>query len=355
MAKKQETKTNTPKKKTTEKEAPEKKTRKASNAGKTGTKKTAPKKTTGKTPAPKQKKTSAPEKTGQQDYLLEMEPQEGYVPPKPRFGRTIAQRTTDWKRGKTAFILRWIAMIPLAFVWYVFTFLMAGYSFSALVCLGLIGILLFYNICHMAKTKYPRLIRVVKAVFTVCLCAGLAVAAVTECLIIHASLGDRNERCEYMVVLGAKVRTDGPSVSLMDRIRAAAEYMERNPEVIAIVSGGQGPDEPMTEARCMYEQLVKLGIDPDRIWMEERATSTWENLNFALEMIEEKTGQRPEKLGLLSSEYHLFRAGLFADACGVDAVGIPANTSRLSQKVNHFMREIAGVWHYIILGGQYSD
>ena len=111
----------------------------------------------------------------------------------------------------------------------------------------------------------------------------------------------------------------------------------------------------MTEARCMFEEMVKLGISPERIWIEDKATSTWENLRFTMDLIEEKTGQRPEKIGLLSSEYHLFRAKLFARECGVEAVGIPARTSRLSQMVNHFMREVAGVWHYIILGGQYSD
>ena len=88
--------------------------------------------------------------------------------------------------------------------------------------------------------------------------------------------------------------------------------------------------------------------------MEEKATSTWENLNFTLDLIEEKTGERPGKLGILSSEYHLFRAKLFAKECGVEAVGIPARTTRLSQRINHFMREVAGVWHYLILGGNYD-
>lgn len=269
--------------------------------------------------------------------------------------KTIAQRQTDWKTGRTACRLRLLAMLPLAMLWYIFTFLMAGYSFTALVCICLMGVLMFYNICYWLSPKYPKTTGVVKRVFTIMLCLGLLVVGVTECLIIHASLGDKDESCEYMLVLGAKVRPDGPSVSLMDRIRATAAYMQAHPEVIAVVSGGQGPDEPMTEAQCMYEQLVKLGIDPDRIWMEDKATSTWENLHFALNLIQEKTGQRPEKIGLLSSEYHLFRAKLFAKACDVEAVGIPARTSRLSQMINHFMREVAGVWHYIILGGQYND
>ena len=268
---------------------------------------------------------------------------------------TIAQKTVARQNFRTLQMLRWLAMIPLGGLWYIFTFLMAGYSFSALVCLCLIGILLFYNLCDWAITRFPKTTKVVKRVFTVLLCIGLLIVGITEGLIIHASLGDRDETCEYMLVLGAKVRNDGPSVSLMDRIRAAAAYMEAHPDVIAVVSGGKGADEPMTEAQCMYEELVKLGIDPNRIWLEDQATSTWENLHFALNLIEAKTGLRPDKIGLLSSEYHLFRAKMFARECGVEAVGIPARTSRLSQMVNHFMREVAGVWHYIILGGQYYD
>lgn len=255
---------------------------------------------------------------------------------------------------KTLFFLRWLLMLPPAGLWFIFTFLLAGYSFSALVCLCLIGILLFYNLCFLAKNKHPKLTKVVKRVFTCILCLGLLIVGVTEGFIIHASFGDPEESCDYMLVLGAKVRPDGPSVSLMDRIRAAAAYMEEHPDVIAVVSGGKGIDEPITEAQCMYEELVKLGVDPDRIWLEDQATSTWENLHFALNLIEEKTGQRPEKIGLLSSEYHLFRAKMFAKACNVEAVGIPAHTSRLSQMINHFMREVAGVWHYLLLGGQYD-
>ena len=276
------------------------------------------------------------------------------TPPKPQ-KKTIAQKTTAWRRFWTPNLLRWLVMIPLAGFWYIFTFLMAGYSFSALVCLCLIGVLLFYNVCNWTKNRFPKSTRVVKSVFTILLCLGLLVMGVTEALIIHASFGDKDESCEYMVVLGAKVRPDGPSVSLMDRIRAAAEYMKAHPDVIAIVSGGMGEDEPMPEAKCMYEELIKLGIGPDRIWMEDKATTTWENIRFALDLIEEKTGRRPEKIGILSSEYHMFRAKMFARDCGVEAVGIPARTSRLSQMVNHFLREAAGVWHYILLGGQYSD
>lgn len=248
----------------------------------------------------------------------------------------------------------WLLCAALAAAAFVLRFMLLGYSFSALVCCCLIGIIAFYEITRMLREKYPRAVNVLRKVFTVCLVIGLLVVGVTECLIIEASFGDPKEQVEYVVVLGAKVRVTGPSASLWDRIYGAYDYLEEHPDVIAIVSGGKGGDEPITEAKAMRDELIALGIDESRIWVEDKATSTWENLNFSLELIEEKTGQRPEKLGVVSSEYHLFRASLFAKACGVDFVGVPARTSRVSQMVNHFMREVAGVWHYLILGGQYD-
>ena len=251
-------------------------------------------------------------------------------------------------------LLPWLTCTVLGVLAFFLKFMVPGYSFSALVCVLLIVLILFYTLMPLVGLKFPRFAKALTRICTICLVIGLIVVGITEVLIVKASFGDPKELVQYMVVLGAKVRNDGPSVSLWDRIYGAAEYLEEHPDTIAIVSGGQGADEPMTEAQAMYDELIALGIDPDRVWLEEKATSTWENLTFALDLIEEKTGERPEKLGILSSEYHLFRAKLFAKECGVEAVGIPARTSRLSQRINHFMREVAGVWHYLILGGNYD-
>ena len=281
-------------------------------------------------------KTTAPKKT---------------APAKPE-KKTIAQRKVS---GKTGFhIAPWLGCLALAALAFFLKFMVPGYSFSALVCCGLIAVIAFYEITRLLLNKYPLKMRRLRRFFSVCLVIGLLLFGVTEGFILEASFGDPKEEVEYMVVLGAKVRSDGPSVSLWDRIYAAADYLQAHPNTIAVCSGGQGADEPMTEARAIYDELVKLGIDESRIWLEEEATSTWGNLNLTLDLIEEKTGERPEKLGILSSEYHLFRAGMQAKECGVEPVGIPAPTSRLSQRINHFMREVAGVWHYLLLGGQYD-
>ena len=251
-------------------------------------------------------------------------------------------------------LLPWVSCGILAALAFFLKFCVPGYSFSALVCLALIAVILFYTLIPMVGMKYPKLAGIAKKAVTAILILGLLIVGITECFIIKASFGDLREHVDYVVVLGAKVRENGPSVSLWDRIYGAYDYLSEHPDAVAVVSGGQGPDEPMTEGQAMYDELVELGIAPDRIWIEDSATSTWENLTFSLDLIEEKTGQRPEKLGVVSSEYHLFRASLFARECGVEFVGIPAHTSRPSQMINHFMREVAGVWHFLILGGQYD-
>lgn len=251
-----------------------------------------------------------------------------------------------------AAVIACLVLLALAFV---LKFCVPGYSFSALVCVCVVGVIAFYTVMPLVGLRFPGFARVATRVFTTALLLGLGVVSLTEGLILRASFGSPQEKADYVVVLGAKVNPDGPSVSLWDRINAAYQYLEGHPDVIAVLSGGRGTDEPISEAECMYRELVNLGIDPKRLRREEEATSTWENLKLSLDLLEAETGTRPTRLGVLSSEYHLFRAELQARKAGVtEFVGIPARTSRLSQSINHFMREVAGVWHYLLLGGQYD-
>ena len=250
--------------------------------------------------------------------------------------------------------LWWLPVIPLGILAALCKFVFPGYGFSALVLCGIMGILTFYNLARILAPRFPKAVKWVRRFVTVCLCLGLLAVGITEAFIIEASFGDPEETCEYILILGAKVREDGPSLSLMDRIWAARDYLEAHPEVIAIASGGQGADEPMSEAQCIRDHLIAMGIPEDRVWLEDRSASTWANLNYSLDLIESRTGKRPDVLGIVSSEYHMLRAGMMGRDCGIRVVGIPAATSRFSQKVNHFMREVAGVWFYLTIGGHYD-
>lgn len=172
---------------------------------------------------------------------------------------------------------------------------------------------------------------------------------ITAMLILSASGGGSGE-FQYLVVLGTTVEGTEPSSLLRDRINAACDYLTAHPDVICVVSGGKGDDVNLSEAQCMYNELAEMGISPDRIWLEDRATSTQENFEFSLALIAEKTSSRPETIGVLSSEFHLLRAGIFAKEQNVSAVTIPAKTSDLSAFLGWFLREIPLVWYYTFLG-----
>ncbi len=169
----------------------------------------------------------------------------------------------------------------------------------------------------------------------------------TGVLIMIKAKGGQGD-CQYLLVLGTAVEGAEPSSMLQDRIDAAYAYLQDHPDTVCIVSGYQSGRGEISEAECMYRELVAMGIDPARIWMESEASSTVENVQFALDLIEEKTGSRPEKLGILSSEFHLLRAEMFAKEQGVETVMLPAKTSDTGTFLLYLIREIIMVWYYSI-------
>ena len=244
----------------------------------------------------------------------------------------------------------WIAVAVLLLMGFLLNTVVAGYQFSALICVGCAALVSIYLLLPGLAKKHPKLTKVLLITLSVCLAVGIIAAVITGVIIVHAGAGQVVD-CGYVVVLGAGVNGTEPSLSLRDRLNAAYKYMEAHPNAICVVSGGQGPGEDITEAKCMYDYLTHLGIEQERVWMEENATSTLENIRFSLDLIEEKTGIRPGEIGLVSSEYHIYRAGLLARTENVTAYGIPARTTWATLRINYYLREIAAVWYYTLLGG----
>ena len=245
----------------------------------------------------------------------------------------------------------WLLLIAFLCLVIVFTMLLPGYSFSRYLALVCIAVVLVFRFLRWLRTKKPKLARVLRTILIVGICLVLALAVFTGIWIASAAKGEADTPCRYVIVLGAGVRGTEPSLILSSRIDSAYTYLTDNPDVICIVSGGKGSGENISEAQCMYEHLVAKGIDPERIWLEDKATSTRENLRYSLALIEEKTGQRPAQAAVLSSEFHLFRANFFAAEQELEMVGVPAKTPRFALLVNYFLREIVAVWYYMILGG----
>lgn len=245
-------------------------------------------------------------------------------------------------------VLIWLAAAALAAFGLVLYFFAYGHSFWGLLFLSLGALIACNRLLRLLQIKRVGMAKILRTALNSLLILGLLAYTVTLIPIIRAGRGAAQDDCAYIVVLGAKVNGQSPSLSLRDRIDATYEYMCAHTDVIAVVSGGQGTDEEISEAQCMYNELTKMGIDGSRIWLEDQSTSTWENLNFSLALIEEKTGSRPSSIGLVSSEYHLYRACMVAQECNVQAAGIPASTSLITMKLNYYLREVVALWYYML-------
>ena len=176
--------------------------------------------------------------------------------------------------------------------------------------------------------------------FCACLIAFIAV----EGIIISAGSVSPEPNLEYVVVLGARVNGTEPSGSLRNRIDRAAEYLEENPDTRAILSGGQGEGEAITEARCMFDRMRSRGIDPERLTLEEQSTDTAENLTFSRRLIPEGAS-----VGLVTNNFHIFRAIGLAKHMGWTVKPVPVATSWISIP-HYYLREFVGVTYEFVRG-----
>lgn len=176
------------------------------------------------------------------------------------------------------------------------------------------------------------------------LAAGLALGILCFCALEAAVvLGGRTRITrppDVMVVLGAHVRQDGPSPVLEDRLETAADYLLQNPELPVVVTGGQGSNEPMSEAQCMYDYLTARGVDAELVWREDRSTSTLENLRYTGELLKERGYDLAAvHLVVVSNGFHLRRVELLAGRLGLDAGVLAAPASHLPARLKSCVRE----------------
>ena len=179
-------------------------------------------------------------------------------------------------------------------------------------------------------------------ILAVLACAGVIGLTAAMSLITSAGKTDwsQAETADYAVVLGASVREDGKASRIMrQRLSAAQEFMERNPDAMVILSGGQGGVEPMSEAQCMYETLVEQGADETRLLLEQESETTRENLQNSMKIIASRGGtDRP--VAVITSEFHLRRAMYIGSTLGLETCPVAARTDQWFFRVNYTLREV---------------
>lgn len=186
--------------------------------------------------------------------------------------------------------------------------------------------------------------KVFKKIFIWVCSIGICIFLVILSLIISKMNVKPVKNLDYIIVLGAQVKESGPSVVLRYRLDRAVSYLKENDNTLVIVSGGKGINEPATEASVMKEYLINEGINEERIIIEDKSNTTKENL------INSKKITRDNKsIGIVTNNFHMYRALLIGKKYKVKAVGIPSKSTSYYLS-NNLLREVIAFIKFIILG-----
>lgn len=245
------------------------------------------------------------------------------------------------KEKKTAKMPAWAVVVAaLSAASALFRFAMRGYSYIAHTLIFIAALIVMHR--FFGKTLWRIVVALV--------CVGFAYFIAVEIPIIKNARTDPEPGRDYLIVLGAAVHGDTPSLAMVHRLEGAQEYLEQYPGSVAIVSGGKGAGENISEAQAMSDWLTGHGIPAERIIMEDKATSTTENLEFSFEIIRSLGGEPDGNTAIVSSPYHLYRAKSMAAMQGVSAAGVAGRYDYPLTTVNYFIREAFGVTHLWAFG-----
>ena len=177
----------------------------------------------------------------------------------------------------------------------------------------------------------------------VAVCLLLAVSAVR---IAAAGYKKAPDPATPVIVLGCKVKGTRPSRILQERLDAADAYLSTHPEASCVLSGGQGADEEISEASCMYAYLREKGIEENRLILEDRSVNTDQNLGYS---IAKMTGSK-EKVVIISNRFHVYRALGIARKKGLSHVQGLGSEVKWYTAPNMYVREAFAVMKYTICG-----
>ncbi len=213
------------------------------------------------------------------------------------------------------------------------TFGVIGYKFSAKLLL-----LPFFYFSFMAYStgRSEKALSILRKLASALAIFGVLFTLVLCGIVLSDIKGDADAPCDYVIVLGAGLWKDKPSQTLADRLEKARDYLEEYPSSIAIVSGSRGDDETITEARAMKNYLTAQGIPGSRIIEEDRANNTNENMEFSIELINERGGG---SIAVISSDYHIFRSRKLAESENFSPVMLSAKTTSPALFLNCLLRE----------------
>ena len=147
---------------------------------------------------------------------------------------------------------------------------------------------------------------------------------------------------QIMIILGCQVKPWGPSILLQDRLNEALDYLRDHPNMLIVVSGGQGPDEPTTEAKAMRDYLVAHGVDGKNILMEDQSSNTVQNLRYSAQLLYDQGYVMDQDILVVSNGFHLTRVRMLVNRVWGDTdklSTLAAPSSHLPSRLKMYIRE----------------
>lgn len=158
----------------------------------------------------------------------------------------------------------------------------------------------------------------------------------------------RPEKPNMVVVLGCQLWGEEPSPMLKKRLDKAYDLLVKYPDVPVVVTGGQGDDEVISEGEGMKRYLMRRGISEDRIIVEDKSTSTYENIKNAFEITDSMGLSRD--ITIATSEFHVYRASLMAKKEGAGEVTSAPSFTDINLLPTYWVREWLGISHFLVFG-----
>ena len=224
-----------------------------------------------------------------------------------------------------------------------------GMRFSGRLCLALA----LLCIARWALKHYVsgRAGKICTRIFDGVMISGLFLFAILEgCIVRYGHENWSALPADAVIILGAGVNDETPSMALQSRLNAAYEYLEEYPDIPVILSGGQGPGETITEAEAMRRYLAARGIDEKRLLPETRSTSTTENFRFSKEMLNTYgIDAESVQIAVITNDFHMFRAAMIAQRLNLHILGIPAELPWWLS-ANYHIREAFAVAKTLVFG-----
>lgn len=191
------------------------------------------------------------------------------------------------------------------------------------------------------------MIRIILIVIGIVCLVGAVLAAAAMIAIHQGAKGHEVAEDTPAVVLGCRVKGESPSRILGERIDAAYDYLISHPKAVAVLSGGQGENEGISEAECMYQELVERGIDGSRLYKEETSVNTPTNLRNSRAILEEALGadsawSADRQIALITSEFHCYRGCVHAKQEGLSPVAYASKTA-MPYVIPFYLREVVAV------------